>query len=130
MKNKFESVFEEMAKWSDKTFGKGVHHLIIPKLYHLRKEIDELEEIINKYFVSKNAEGVTVADRGLMYLGGISEEFADCFLLLLDAARCYGMNSEMILLAIEQKLEINKQRIWGHPDKYGLVEHIKSENKQ
>ena len=52
-------------------------------------------------------------------------EFADCFLLLFGAASSDGMSYEDICNAIQEKLEINKRRKWGEPDKNGVVNHIK-----
>lgn len=122
---KLQLFIDKQSEWSDKTFGDGKGKLTVPKLSHLKKEIDELVEILEKYYIAKNSKGVTTADKGLMYLGGISEEFADCFILLFDAARCYGMNAEMILAAMELKLEINKTRKWKKVDKNRVIEHIK-----
>ena len=124
--NRLQNILKKIFEWSDKTFGVGCKKelLTVPKLYHLKKEIDELIEITERYYIAKNAKGITTADKGLMYMGKVSEEFADCFFLLFDSARCYGMDLEMIISAMEYKLEINKKRQWGISDRDGVIEHI------
>ena len=52
-------------------------------------------------------------------------EFADCFMLLLDAASYQGHKMSDIWRAMGKKLEINKNRQWGEPNEEGFVEHIK-----
>ena len=52
-------------------------------------------------------------------------EFADCFMLLLDAASHYDLTAEELIEVTVTKLEINRQRKWGKPDKNGVVEHIR-----
>ena len=56
-------------------------------------------------------------------------EFADCFILLLDAARKEGFSAKDILTAIVEKMEINKARKWGKPDVNGVMEHIRDEHE-
>lgn len=52
------------------------------------------------------------------------EEYADCFLLLLDAAFYNGISIAQIVDAAETKLEKNKQRNWGEPNSEGFTEHL------
>ncbi len=52
-------------------------------------------------------------------------EFADCFLLLFGAADRAGMSYDDVCKAIEDKMEINRNRTWGKPNADGYVEHIK-----
>ncbi|KKN27333.1 hypothetical protein LCGC14_0865580, partial [marine sediment metagenome] len=90
---------EEQGEWANVTFeGQNVHG----KLAHLKKEIGELQD--------------DPAD--LM-------EYADCFMLLLDAARKVNITADQILEAAWRKLEINKNREWEKPNNDGSVEHIR-----
>ena len=57
-------------------------------------------------------------------------EFADCFILLLDAARKEGLFAKDILKAIVNKMEINKARKWGKPDENGVMEHIRNNHEE
>ena len=91
---------DDIAAWSDATFGPGSKRLngIVD---HLRREVDEL--------------AANTAD---------STEFADCLMLLIDAARCAGLNTTMLLLASRQKLEVNKLRKWGPIETDGSILHV------
>lgn len=51
-------------------------------------------------------------------------EWADCMILLLDAARKAGYSTDDIYNAVLRKMEINKNRIWGKQDSDGVVRHI------
>ena len=101
--SKWDAFQKENGKWSDETFGVSWPEAA---LEHLKKEIEELLETPYSPF-----------------------EYADCMILLLDAARKIGLRAETLLLLCKIKLEINKRRKWGPPDKNGVVEHI-SEKKE
>jgi NTP pyrophosphatase (non-canonical NTP hydrolase) len=106
-KSKLQTLMDDIKNWSDATVGDSQR--TIPILYHLIKEVPELIESIEK------EETV----RTTLF------EFADCFMLLLDAASHHGYKADDILLAMSDKLEINKKRKWGEPDENGVVEHIR-----
>ena len=89
----------DLKSWTEKQFPSRNMRSI---LNHLRKEIAELEE----------------APDDIM-------EFADCFMLLFDAASYQGLHMSDIWRAMGEKLEINKARKWGKPNSEGFVEHIK-----
>lgn len=55
-------------------------------------------------------------------------EYADCFALLVDAARMAGIPPDKLLLAVEAKLEINKKRTWGPVGADGVSHHVKPED--
>jgi hypothetical protein len=96
-----QELWDDIADWQDLQFGKQITPTY--KIRHLKKEIQELKDSPHD-----------------------SMEYADCFLLLLGAARDAGMDLEMLLSAIRKKLEINKRRKWGKPNKDGFTEHVKS----
>ena len=98
-----QKLMNEVAEWSDATFGVGQRNPAI--VYHLKKEVDELIKAFD------NNEDPLM-------------EIADCFMLLLDSAHHVGITHNEILQATKEKLEINKKRKWGNPDENGVVEHI------
>ena len=99
-----KSFLNDVYKWQDETFKTATS---LSKLYHLKKEINELIEAVEK-------------DERLAF----ASEYADCFLLLFGAARKDGLESEDILKVMILKQEINKRRKWGEADENGVVEHI------
>jgi len=103
-----QQLMDDIAKWSDKTFGEGQRNPAI--VYHLKKEVEELIEAFNPN--TRNAH------RKLWF------EFADCMMLLLDSAHHVGFSAKDLINASREKLNINKDRKWGNPDKNGVVEHI------
>lgn len=89
-----------VLNWSAKTFG---HSLALPKVHHLRKEVEEL--LANPSDPS---------------------EIADCFILLAGLAEIAGV--DLLKVGLE-KMKINEGRTWGAPDDNGVCEHI-SEGKE
>jgi hypothetical protein len=89
----------DLKTWTEKQFPQRTTNSI---LAHLRKETTELEE----------------DSQDIM-------EYADCMMLLLDAASYNGIHASDILRACYDKLEINKARKWGNVNSDGFVEHIK-----
>ena len=95
------------GEWSDETFGDSWSDGAkagVPSLLHLREEVDEL-----------------IASPGDL------EEWADVFLLFLDASRRRRISIHDILEAARVKHEINKSRNWGEPDENGVVHHLPAE---
>ena len=50
-------------------------------------------------------------------------EWADCMILLLDAARKAGYSTSDIYDGVLRKMEINKTRTWGPKDREGVIRH-------
>lgn len=96
----FEQLFTEITIWQQKTFGKRTDPR--PPIHHLEKEIKELLE---------NPTDLL--------------EYADCFILLFNAADIAGYSAEDLLNGIRQKFEINQERKWGKADSNGVVLHVK-----
>ncbi|OHB92589.1 MAG: hypothetical protein A2Z57_03355 [Planctomycetes bacterium RIFCSPHIGHO2_12_39_6] len=110
----------DIQKWSDSAFGKNRNSL--PMVYHLKKEIEELITAL----LDVCGMGVDVSDEALREkYHRVVMEYADCFMLLIDSAAHFPIGTGALLNAVEKKLEINKKRKWGEPDKNGVVEHIK-----
>lgn len=89
----------DLKTWTEKTFPKRTFSSI---LRHLESEIKELEK----------------QPTDIM-------EFADCLMLLIDAASFQSIHLSDIITATREKLEINKKRKWGRPNAEGYVEHLK-----
>lgn len=90
----------EQAKWADETFGS--HRDPRPTLQHLQREVIEVMD--SPYD---------------------AEEYADCFLLVMDAARRAGFDIEYLLQAATAKYIVNTNRTWATPDADGVMEHVK-----
>lgn len=103
MSSRIQQLQDEIAIWSDSTFGASRPENI--PLHHLAKEIQEL-------ITSPND----------------SMEYADCLILLLDAYRMTGGQADDLIETCYEKLEINRKRKWGTPDENGVVEHIREDN--
>lgn len=52
------------------------------------------------------------------------DEYADCFILLLDALRIAGFTTDYVFSAAEAKHEINKKREWQPVNSEGFSEHV------
>jgi len=101
-----KQLFTDVTDWQEATF-KEIKTM--PLLRHLGQET---EEVIVSILMNDT-------DKRL--------EFADCFILLMGAAKADGMSYEDICSAIKEKLEINKKRTWGEPDSNGVINHVKEE---
>ena len=103
-----------IGQWADETFctienrfGKSIEYRGRSIVGHLRKEIDEL-----------------AADPANM------EEIADCMILLFHLAHqnlYHAKTFDTLFKAITDKMEVNKKRKWGKPDKNGVIEHVDDE---
>ena len=91
----------DIKAWTERQFPERTLHSI---LRHLESEIKEIENKPDDIM-----------------------EFADAFMLLLDAASFQGIHMGDIWRAMGEKLEINKKRKWGKPNSQGFVEHLPTE---
>ena len=98
--NDWQKLQDEIEKWSDNQFG--FNRPPTGSINHLIKEVQELKE--EQYCL---------------------EEYADCLMLILDAARMAGYNCDNLFKATQDKLKVNKNRKWGPLDKDGVSEHIR-----
>lgn len=98
---------KEIVEWSTKTFGDR-QTSAIPVCNHLLKEVNELKESISR-------------------LDGYKEEFADCFILLIEVANTLEISGDDLIELARQKMEKNKKRKWGQPDENGVIEHIEGD---
>lgn len=121
---KVQFIMNEIQDWSDKTFGDGQRS--IPILHHLKKEVPELIEALEEWEKVRYDDSVGAGEYGRK-LKNITMEFADCMMLLLDAASHHNIHATQLFASVQEKLEINKKRKWGKPDENGVVEHVRGE---
>jgi hypothetical protein len=95
-------LFDAIGKWSDSVFAedRGPEGAI----HHLELEVQELKA--DPYDL---------------------EEYADCQMLLFDAARMAGFSLEDLEVALQIKLEKNKRRKWGKDLGNGAIGHLPDE---
>jgi hypothetical protein len=99
MKSELTNFQTEVGEWATKTFPNSN---IKSKISHLKKEVIELEEAGDD--------------------AAAAEECVDCFLILLHIAEQFQFD---LLTEARAKMDVNRKRVWGKPDKDGVVEHIK-----
>lgn len=110
----FFALARDQSEWSQATFGTDQERGPIGALKHLAKEAVEAQQAV---VMNSDIGG----DRGI-----IAEELADCLLLILDATRRAGFTPFELLKAAEEKMAVNKRRVW--PKTVGDVptEHLKA----
>lgn len=115
--NTFQKLMDSQRQWSDNTFDSGNFSAerSVAISHHLQKESRELTEATVNCLQDPTEENFC----------RLTEEVADCQLLLLDIAAHMGFDVNVILCASRSKHEINKSRKWGKPDVNGVVEHIR-----
>jgi hypothetical protein len=104
-----KGIKDKAARISDQMFGRG--NPVTAPLLKMKEEIDEVIECIDK------GEDPQV-------------EFADCFLLLLDAYRKYygdDVDMQTLIDVSSEKLDIVAKRKWGKPNEHGIYKHIPEE---
>jgi hypothetical protein len=100
-----QKLMDDILEWSGKTF---INESSYSKIKHLEREVYELE---NAIFHEQGKEETEM-------------EFADCFMLLLASSKMEGMTASRLIEVAREKLEINKKRTWGKPDKDGVCQHL------
>jgi Protein of unknown function (DUF550) len=98
-----EDLSDNLSHWSQKTFGTDAERGPIGPLKHLEKEARE---------ALATPEDV--------------KEYADCLILVLDAARRAGFGTMRLLVAAEAKLKENMKREWPKPTSDEPVEHVRA----
>jgi len=113
-----QTLMNDISEWSDATFGGGQRNPAI--VHHLKKEVDELIESLNKTnaFGCDNSIGVGEFKR---QCEKTEMEFADCFMLLLDSAHHFDLTAEELINITREKLKINKARTWESQTKMELL---------
>ncbi len=99
--DKLSDLVTDQAAWSQATFGLDSERGPLGALRHLELEAREAQQ--------------NPAD---------AEEYADCFLLILDAARRAGIKPMQLIEAAQSKMEKNKARQWAAPVADEPVLHV------
>lgn len=100
-----------IAEWSDSAFGTDDRTIGI--LNHLKEEVDEVIEAKQEF--EEKLDGLTQQK--------MASEFADCLILLLDAARKSDLNTDLLMQAAEHKMHINRKREWKPANEQGYHKH-------
>ncbi len=119
---------EDQSEWSQRTFGTDSERGPVGAICHLEKEAREAWDVamsLRAAVVNPGEQGNIPAARD-----ALATELADCFLLVLDAARRGGINPLNLLEAAKAKMEINKRRTWPKPETDKPVEHVKTEAEE
>ena len=98
------SLWNELSEWSQKTFGDDLSRGPEGALEHLKMEADEALETPCKL-----------------------EEYADCLILILDAARRAGFSMDQLGQAAVEKLETNKTRTYPKTPPGVPSQHVKDD---
>ncbi len=106
----FDNWFNETTQWQEATFGSRDQRGPIGTLRHLRKEVDEVIQELEK-------DNGTPSD--------LHEELADILFLLADSANRCGLNHVDLMKAAWAKLAKNQARSWPKPVDGQPCEHIK-----
>jgi hypothetical protein len=91
MCRKTERLWDELSEWSQKTFGSDEERGPIGSLRHLKLEAEEAIQ------------------------SGERDEYADCLILILDAARRGGFTCSDLIDEALKKLEVCKTRTYLRP---------------
>lgn len=105
---KVQKFMDEVHQWADATFGS--ERKVTAVLHHLKQEVPELIEAIEQNKTENE----------------IQLEFADVFILVLNAASKHGLTANDLMLNAELKMAINRNRKWGKADENGVVNHDRS----
>lgn len=100
--DKLSDLCREHSQWSQATFGSDSERGPAGPLKHLKKECDE---------ALANPSDKT--------------EYADLFILVLDASRRAGIKPMQLIELAQAKLEVNKKRAWPAGNADEAVEHIR-----
>jgi hypothetical protein len=102
--NREQRIWDRQSLWSQVTFGYDDKRGPEGALAHLAREVKEVQ-----------------ADPKSLL------EYADCYILLCDAARRAGYSYEDLIAAVEAKSAINqKGRTWAPPDSEGVCTHVRA----
>ena len=106
----FNELKEKATEFSERKFGYDNKKRLLPVAHKYIEESNELFDAIKS--------NVSVSE--------VNDEFADCFLLLVDLYRLYHGNDVDMQTLIDissKKLDKCESREWGTPDENGVFHH-------
>lgn len=119
-KSELSAFQRSVGKWGKKTFNHDDHSLY-SLWHHLEKETKELAGAIADFMGQAMDNVKQLPDKPQpLDRKRIADELADCHLLLLNIAHLTGVD---LGKASRAKMEINRKRKRGEPDKDGVIEH-------
>lgn len=126
MESRLQELMDDIKEWSDGEWGKDRDGLSM--LHHLKLEVTELITALTKFKAIMDVPDTSEIDERLplKLIHNIIDEYADCFMLILDSASHQKYTADSLIDHTYRKLEINKQRKWGPIDKNGVSLHVKS----
>lgn len=107
----------DQSEWSQKMFGTDQERGPMGPVRHLVKESQEVEAALDVY------------NAGQCSKDAVTEELADCLILVLDASRRHGVKVMQLIEAAQAKMQKNKARAWPKPVDDMPVEHVRT-NKE
>lgn len=105
MKKNLQDTMDDIQNWASKTFPSQT---ATGKVNHLLEEVKELHQAI---WNSNREEAL--------------KEWADCDILLKNIASTLGFSAEDCINAVEEKMRINENRVWGPQEPTDIYHHIK-----
>jgi 5-methylcytosine-specific restriction endonuclease McrA len=114
----FENFQKMVGEWADETFPKATPNTIF---VHLVREVVELGRDLG-ITDAGSLKAFHLGMRKGHYPATVSENAADCLLLLLHLAHKHGFS---LYEAAGVKNAVNAGRVWGEPDELGVVEHVR-----
>lgn len=103
----FKATVARLSIWSQATFGLDTERGPEGALKHLRKEVDETLEAQDDIL-----------------------EYADCLILIVDAARRAGISTNRLIGAMSDKMAVNESREWPEPtadNNTEPIEHVRDD---
>ena len=120
-----QKFIDENNEWSIETFGEGGP---VPPLEHLADEVQETIQAVRVWELNYKNPDLD----GPLRSEAITE-FADCFILLCQAAKKFNVSFSTLLYAAQKKMKVNESRKWAKSDGKGRSKHIepsRSENDE
>jgi hypothetical protein len=116
---------DQITAWAEKTFPRA-NGDILPIIEHLDREYRELRIALREHLLFKYREKDSAnpeLERQAL-LNDLFEEAADVRFILTHLV---GRLSGNLAKETISKFTINQSRVWGIPDEFGVVEHIKED---
>lgn len=112
----------DLSEWSQATFGTDAERGPIGPLKHLAKEAVEAQQACERFNDFAEMEDTCAANSAF---DDLHVELADCFILVLDAARRAKLKPLELIRKALAKMEVNKARTYPRPTTDEPSEHVR-----
>lgn len=103
-------IIKRYNEWSEKQFPDST---AISSLNGLKRECDEcINDIDTLEIYCKNYNECNTGEDFDYLFNNARIEYADCLIYLIDSARRFGLSIDSLFSAMDEKLQINKERNW------------------